>query len=174
LKNPWYVRILFFVQKRNYGVVLNSARTWAKSPRVFMALSFLYGVLERKSSPLTPSLRSLVIVRISQMNGCGFCIDLNTATLLKRSVSLEKVAALARWKTSDLFDDFEKLVLEYSEAVTLSTGPVDGVLQERVQTHFTQSALVDLTALIAFQNMSTKFNNAFGIPVQGFCPVEHH
>lgn len=171
MTDPWYVRILFFLQKRTYGTVLNSARTWAKSPRVFFALSFLYGALERKSSPLTPSLRSLVIVRVSQVNGCGFCIDLNTATLLKRGVSSEKVHALAHWRGSHLFDDFEKLVLEYSEAVTLSVGPIETLLHERMQDHFTQSVLVDLTALIAFQNMSTKFNNAFGIPVQGFCPI---
>lgn len=51
---PWYVRIIFWLQRRHYGEVLNSARLWAKSPRVFLGLSFLYGALDRKTSPYIP------------------------------------------------------------------------------------------------------------------------
>ena len=57
----------------------------------------LYGMIDRRSSPIDAALRSLVTVRVSQINTCSFCVDLNSATLIKRGVSLEKVEALETW-----------------------------------------------------------------------------
>lgn len=168
---PWYVKIIFWLQKRKYGEVLNSATIWAKSPKIFLALSLLYGILDRKKSPLESGLRSLVIVRISQINGCSFCIDLNTSVLLSRGISTEKALALQSWRTSELFTDLEKAALEYAEAVTDSSKKISKELQSKIQGFFNETELVELTALIAFQNMSTKFNNAFGVEPQGFCPI---
>jgi AhpD family alkylhydroperoxidase len=108
-------------------------------------------------------------VRVSQLNGCRFCVDLNSATLLKRGAAVEKVEALADWRGSPLFDERERLALEYAEAVTLRSGEIDEDLIARVKRHFDGDALVELTALIAFQNMSSKFNSALGVPPQGFC-----
>lgn len=171
-KYPWYVRLIFWLQKRKYGEVLKSATIWAKSPKIFLALSALYGVLDRKNSPLSPSLRSLVIVRISQINGCSFCIDLNTSVLLSREISTEKALSLASWKTSEMFTALEKNTLEYAEAVTDSSKKINKELQDKMKELFSEDELVELTALIAFQNMSTKFNNAFGIEPQGFCSID--
>ena len=79
----WYVRLFFWNQRRRYGAVLEPARLWGRSPKVFAALAFLYGALDRRASPLDPALRSLVTVRVSQINWCAFCVDINSATLLK-------------------------------------------------------------------------------------------
>ena len=67
---PWYVRLIFRLQRRNYGRELEPARLWGRTPRVFLAMSAMYGALDRKSSPLPPALRSLIQVRVSQINGC--------------------------------------------------------------------------------------------------------
>jgi len=171
-KYPWYVKIIFWLQKRKYGEVLKSAIIWAKSPKIFLALSWLYGVLDRNSSPLSASLRSLVIVRISQINGCSSCIDLNTSVLLSRGISKEKALVLQNWRTSELFTNLEKVTLEYAEAVTDSSKKVKNELRSKIQGFFSETELVELTALIAFQNMSTKFNNAFGVEPQGFCSID--
>ena len=72
---------------------------------LFMAVAILYGVLDRRGSPLDPVLRSLVTVRVSQINWCRFCVDLNSATLAKRAGSMAKVEALANWRDSQLFDE---------------------------------------------------------------------
>ncbi len=169
---PFYIRIIFWLQKRKYGEVLKSAAQWAKSPKIFLALSALYGVLDRKGSPISPSLRSLVLVRISQINGCYFCIDLNTSVMLSRGIEIEKALSLGNWKNSQLFSDFEKTALEYAEAVTDSSKIIGQELKDKIAKQFSETELVELTALIAYQNMSTKFNNAFGIEPQGFCPID--
>lgn len=131
----------------------------------------LYGALDRKTSPINPVLRSLVTVRVSQINWCRFCVDINSATLAERSGSLDKVEELARWKESDLFNEKEKLVLEYTEAVTYSDRQVTDELIERLKGFFDDDGLVELTGLIAFQNLSSKFNSALDVPPQGFCKL---
>ena len=48
---PWYLRPFFWNQQRKYGAVLDSARLWARSPRLFLGVAFLYGMIDRKTSP---------------------------------------------------------------------------------------------------------------------------
>lgn len=168
-KYPWYVNIIFWLQKKKYGSVLHSAKVWARSPKIFLALSSLYGSIERKTSPISQLLRSLILVRVSQINGCSFCIDLNTSMMLQRGFGRDKIQALSNWQSSDLYNDQEKLVLQYTESVTNST--TTKVLRDQMNSIFNEEELVELTAIIAFQNMSAKFNNAFGIEPQGFCSI---
>ena len=166
---PFYLRPFFWNQRRKYGEVLQSALLWARSPRLFLGVAVLYGMIDRRSSPIDPALRSLVTVRVSQINACPFCVDLNSATLLKRGVSLEKVEALENWRQSNLFDRREQTVLDYAEQMTRSDLRVDDELVQRLRSYFDDDAIVELTGLIAFQNMSSKFNSALGVPAQGFC-----
>jgi len=168
---PWVLRPFFWNQKRKYGVILQPGLLWARVPKLFAAIAVLYGVLDRKRSPLDPELRSLVTVRVSQINWCRFCVDINSATLAKRSGSMEKVEKLAQWKESDLFDDKEKVALEYTEAVTYSDQQVADQLVERLRCFFDEDSIVELTGLIAFQNLSSKFNSALDVPPQGFCKL---
>lgn len=168
---PWLLRPFFWNQKRKYGVVLQPGLLWARVPKLFVTVAMLYGALDRKSSPLDPALRSLVTVRVSQINWCRFCIDINTSTLAKRSGSMEKAEKLEQWRESDLFDDKEKVVLEYTEAVTRSDQQVTDEVMDRLKNFLDEDGVVELTALIAFQNMSSKFNSALDVPSQGFCKV---
>jgi AhpD family alkylhydroperoxidase len=164
---PWFVRLLFWKQRRIFGRMLDSSLLWARSPWVFAAFALLYGALERRSSPLSPVLRSLVMVRVSQINRCAFCVDINTATLAERGVSEEKVSSLAEWRRTDLFAPDERLALEYAEATSLNK--VDDDLRLRLKERWGDDTIVELTGLIAFQNLSAKFNSALDVPAQGFC-----
>jgi AhpD family alkylhydroperoxidase len=167
----WYLRPFFWNQRRKYGAVLESALLWARSPRLFLAVALLYGMIDRRSSPIDPALRSLITVRVSQINWCSFCVDLNSATLLRRGATLSKVEALEHWRDSHYFDARERAALDYAEAVTFSDRQVDGDIMARLKQHFHDDAIVELTGLIAFQNMSSKFNSALGVPPRRFCRV---
>lgn len=168
---PWWIRLFFWKQERTYGKVLEPGLLWGRSPLVFASVALLYGALNRRSSPLSPALRSLVTVRVSQINHCAFCVDINSATLLKRGVAIEKVDALANWRDSPLFDEDERLALEYAEAMTITEPGVDNELRQRLKARFSEDTLVELTGLIAFQNLSSKFNSALDVPPQGFCSL---
>lgn len=168
---PWLIRPFFWNQKRKYGEILVPGMLWGRVPKLFATVALLYGALDRKKSPLSPELRSLVTVRVSQINWCKFCVDINSATLAKRSGSLDKVEALEKWKESDLFDEKERVVLEYTEAVTYTNEEVTDELMNRLKQFFDDNEIVELTGLIAFQNLSSKFNSALDVPAQGFCKI---
>jgi AhpD family alkylhydroperoxidase len=168
---PWVLRPFFWNQRRKYGKVLDAALLWARSPRLFLGVAMLYGMIDRRSSPLDPALRSLVTVRVSQLNGCDFCIDLNSATLRRRGVSDDKVMSLGQWRASALFDERERAALDYAEAMTLPQPGADESHFAALRSHFDDDAIVELTGLIAFQNLSSKFNAALGVPSQGFCEL---
>ena len=142
---------------------------WGRVPMLFIAVAILYGVLDRRASPLDPVLRSLVTVRVSQINGCRFCVDINSATLIRRAASQAKVDALEAWRDSDLFDAKERAALVYAEAMTDSARRVTDAMVDGLREVFDDDAIVELTGLIAFQNLSSKFNSALDVPAQGFC-----
>ena len=168
---PWYVKIFFWNQRRKYGQELEPTKLWGKSPRVFAALALLYGALDRRSSPIEPELRSLITVRVSQINWCAFCIDINSMTVLKRGSSKAKLNELECFETSELFSEKEKAALHYAEVVTLSNKQVSSDDRERLQEFFSEDQVIELTALISFQNMSSKFNAALDVKPQGFCKL---
>jgi AhpD family alkylhydroperoxidase len=170
-KFPWYVKIFFWNQRRKYGAILEPARLWGRTPRVFAGLAMLYGALDRKSSPIEPAMRTLITVRVSQINWCSFCVDINSATAIKRHISGEKLGSLATFEQSDLFTDREKAALAYTEAVTYTDRDTTQQHFDRLRTHFDDDAIIELTALIAFQNLSSKFNASLAVAPQGFCNV---
>jgi len=168
---PWYVRALFAAQRRRYGKELEPARLWGRTPGPFLAMSLMHRALNRGSSPLEPPLRSLVQVRVSQINWCAHCVDINSALALERGLSEEKLKSLPKFSESAAFDEKEKAALEYAEAVTDSNRRTSAALIARLRRHFSDDGIVELTALIAFQNMSSKFNAALGVEAQGFCSL---
>ncbi len=171
---PWYARLIFALQRRKYGAELEPARLWGRLPRALLFLTLLYRSIDRKRSPVEAGLRSLVQVRVSQINWCGFCVDLNAAAALERQVSAEKLAALEGFESSPLFTEREKAALAYAERATDPHRKTDDECFTRLRMHFDDQAIVELAALIAFQNMSSKFNAALGVPAQGFCRTPRH
>ncbi len=81
-------------------------------------------------------------------------------------VSEEKIQAVAHHVASPLFDAREHAALAYADAMTLSDHEVDDALFERVREHFNEDAIIELTAVIAWENASSKFNRALRIESQ--------
>jgi alkylhydroperoxidase family enzyme len=82
-------------------------------------------------------------------------------------VSEAKILALADYATSPLFSDAERVALEYADSMTLSDREVSDDLFARLRRFYDDDALVELTAIIAWENASSKFNRALRIPSQG-------
>lgn len=163
------MRIVFFLQRRRYGHELEPVRLWGRIPGAFPSMAALYRTLDRKRSRIDPALRSLIQVLISRINWCEFCIDLNSYLSLERGASLDKLDALTAFEDSPLFTEKEKAALRYAEVVTRGDREVDAETVRRLREHYDDQAIVELAALIAYQNMSSKFNAALGIPAYGFC-----
>ena len=81
-------------------------------------------------------------------------------------VSDEKILALEEYATSPLYDEKERAALEYAERMTITDRDVDDEFFSRLRCFFNEDALVELTAAIAWENSSSKFNRALRVPSQ--------
>ena len=81
-------------------------------------------------------------------------------------VSHEKILALDKYPTSPLYEEKERVALEYAERMTKTDQDVDDELFSRLRLFFDEDALVELTAAIAWENSSSKFNRALRVPSQ--------
>jgi alkylhydroperoxidase family enzyme len=78
----------------------------------------------------------------------------------------EKLASLADYPTSPQFDERERTALAYADAITRTGEEVQDELFARLRSHFDEDQVVELTAVIAWENASSKFNHALGVPSQ--------
>jgi alkylhydroperoxidase family enzyme len=93
---------------------------------------------------------------------------------MRAGASEAKIAEVATALTSDLFDENEKIALEYAEAITFTDRKVTEELFARVRARFSEAQIVELTAAVALENFRSKFNVALGVEAQGFCLVNPH
>ena len=100
--------------------------------------------------------------------GCSWCLDINYFQAQNHNLDLVKASQVPRWRESDVFTPLERDVLEYAEAMTNTPPTVTDELSSRLLEQLGPAALVELTACIAFANLSTRSNTALGIESQGF------
>jgi alkylhydroperoxidase family enzyme len=119
------------------------------------------------SGLLDPGLVALVNRRVAALNGCVFWQDINAAVGSELGIPDDKILALEGYATSPLYEEAERVALEYADAITLSDRDVDEDLFEPVRDLFGEDALIELTAVIAWENASSKFTRALRVPSQG-------
>lgn len=166
---PWYIRWFLRRQQRVYGAVLAPSWQWGRLPGAFLGMLGLLRVFQHRSYPADAALRSLLSVRIAQLNACHFCVDLNAYNYLEQRGDAAKAAAVAEWHDSPLFTDPERAALAWAEQVTSHCAEIEQSAWDGLSKHYSDDQIVALTAWIAFQNMSAKFNAALGLEEHGFC-----
>ena len=95
----------------------------------------------------------LMFMRVSQINGCAYCLDMHGKALRESGVDNAKLDQLAGWRVSHAFSDRERAALEWADSVTLiaATGAPDSAF-EALQTHFSDAEIADLTFAISIMN----------------------
>jgi alkylhydroperoxidase family enzyme len=97
----------------------------------------------------------------------------------KQGITEQQLLDLSSFETSPAFSELEKLVLQYTVAMTQTPVLVSDQLFAELQRHFTPRQLVELTSAIAWENYRARFDHAFGIDAEGFsegafCPLPAH
>ncbi len=124
---------------------------FALSPEGLKAMRGLESYCRR--SGLEHSLLELVKTRVSQINGCAFCIDMHTKDARAAGETEQRLYALSAWREAPFFSERERAALAWTEALTLisRTGAPDDVYEE-AKRHFPEKELVDLTLAIVAIN----------------------
>ena len=131
------------------------------SPEGYRAFGGVYAAVQK--SGLEKAFVDLVYLRVSQMNGCAFCIDMHTRDLLKSGLTVDKLALLPVWRDAgDVFDRRERAALAWAEAVTrVAESGVPDAAYEAVAGEFGDKELADLTYAIGLMNAFNRFGVAF-------------
>jgi alkylhydroperoxidase family enzyme len=96
-------------------------------------------------------------------------MDINSSRGMSHGATLEKLAAVDRFRESPLFDEPERAALGFAEAVARMPTAVTDAEYELLRRHFTIPQIVELAATIAVEHFRAKFNTALGIQSQGLC-----
>jgi AhpD family alkylhydroperoxidase len=121
------------------------------APDAVKALSAARPYLE--ASSLGARLRALVELRVSQINGCAYCVDLHSREARHAGETTQRLDCLPVWRETPFYDERERAALAWAESVTLvaQTGVPDAVYEE-TRKHLTDKELVDLTLIVAMMN----------------------
>ena len=110
-----------------------------------------------------PSLKALVEIRVSQINGCAYCVDLHSNEARSQGVLQQKLDCLVVWKESGLFTEVESAALDWAEDVTNISDATDMELKlEGLLKLFSENEVVDLTFIVATMNALNRLAISFG------------
>lgn len=132
---------------------------------------YAYGKLEQataKLDRLDDRFKALAELKAATLTNCEYCIDLGSQVARRWVLSDEQLLALPHYRESGLFDDVEKLVLDYAVGMSRTPVEVSDELFARLRRHFDEAQIVELTHLIALENLRGRFNLALGVGAAGF------
>lgn len=149
------------------GRVVEPLRLYAHLPRVLRG----YARLEQAtagSHRLDRRHRALAELKAATIAQCAYCIDLGSEVARRWGLTDDELLALADYQTSPLFSEVDKLVLTYAEGMSCTPVKVPADLVERLRQHFDEAEIVELTHVVALENLRARFNLALGIEAAGF------
>lgn len=119
--------------------------------------------VKKHTNSIDDSLKALVELRVSQINGCAYCVDLHSNDARKAGLSQQKLDCLPVWKESLLFSDRETAALCWAESVTkISTeSDIEGKLSALLE-YYSDTEAVDLTLIISLMNCMNRLSIGFG------------
>ena len=122
---------------------------------------------------LEEGLLHLIKLRVSQINGCAYCLDMHWKDLIAIGEKEQRMYSLEAWEECPYYSDRERAALAWAEAVTrISEGHVPDAVYERVAPHFTEKELADLTVAVATINVWNRVAIAGRTPPGTYRPVK--
>jgi AhpD family alkylhydroperoxidase len=144
------------------GFIMSNRLDYAKaSPEGFKALGGVYVSIQKSGLP--KQLVDLVYLRVSQINGCAYCIDMHSRDLLKSGIAVDKLVLVPVWRDAgEVFSTRERVALAWAETVTrvAETGVPDADY-EAAAAEFNDKELTDLTYAIGLMNAFNRLGITF-------------
>ncbi|MDI5976716.1 carboxymuconolactone decarboxylase family protein [Amycolatopsis magusensis] len=134
---------------------------------------FLGAALVLEHSALPATTQELLKIRASQLNGCGFCLDMHTKDAAAAGESAVRLALIAAWREATVFTEAERAVLAFAEEGTRLADTGRGVSDEtwaRVREHFDDDQVAALVCLVAMINAANRMNVIVRNPAGAYEP----
>jgi alkylhydroperoxidase family enzyme len=161
------VRWTYGASRRDLGRDVDPLGVYAYAPRLLVG----YGAFEKataKEHRVEERLKVLAETKAAALVSCEFCCDIASSLAREAGVTEAQLLALPRYRESGEFSELEKLVLDYAVAISRTPARVSDELFAALREHFDERQLVELTNVIALENMRARFNSAFDMTPAGF------
>ncbi|HEY5878926.1 MAG TPA: carboxymuconolactone decarboxylase family protein [Nakamurella sp.] len=163
----WIARLVDRAAARRFGGSADPLRAMLHNPRVLRAnLALEAGVSRFKT--LHPHLQMLAVMTTAARIECGWCMDFGFFEAHSRGVDPAKLEQVPTWRTSDAFTPLERRVMEFAEAATATPPEVTDEMTRALRADLGDDGLVELTMLVAVENLRSRFNSTLGLSSQGF------
>ena len=160
-------RVLLRYGRRKYGDLQPSAAAGNHSG-VLLAMGAIETIAASRWTRLDPHLKWLAVQAAASEIGCSWCVDYSYYLGVQAQIDPAKVRDVGRWRDSDVYDEQERVVLEYAERATATPATVDDALAARLHRHFNDEQIVELAAWVALESYRSRFNAGLGLVSQGF------
>jgi alkylhydroperoxidase family enzyme len=161
------VKLVQWLSRRQLGREVDPVGVYAHAPGLLVG----YGMFEQataKQGRVEERLKVLAETKAAALVNCEFCCDIASSLALEAGVTEEQLLALPRYRESGAFDALERLVLDYAAAMSRTPTEVSDELFAALREHFDERQMVELTNVIAIENMRARFNSAFDMTPAGF------
>jgi alkylhydroperoxidase family enzyme len=153
--------------KRMFGRVPESLGVmWHNVPVLKASMGF--GQKSQKWDQCDPTLKSFAHMAVASYIGCSWCLDFNYFMAFNEGLDVARAREIPRWRESDVFTSLERAVLEYAEAMSSTPLTVTDEMVTFLHEQLGAAAVVELTSVIGFANLTTRGNVALGIEYEGF------
>jgi AhpD family alkylhydroperoxidase len=160
-------RLVEWYARRTYGVVPDPLAAMGHHPRV-LATDVRFETSLARWNRLDRTLKALAVMASAVAIGCSWCVDFGYWVSTDEGVDPAKLRAVPRWRDSDVFTDLERRVMAYAEAVTATPPAVTDEMVAELRRDLDDAQLVELTMMVAVENVRSRFNSALGLTSQGF------
>ena len=160
-------RLTEWYSRRRFGAVADPAAAMGHNLRVLLTDARHEMSLQRWNR-LDPTLKALAEMTAAVSIGCSWCVDFGYWISTQEGVDPAKLRAVPGWRDSGVFTDLERQVMAYAEAVTATPPAVTDEMVAELRGRLDDAQLVELTMMVAVENVRSRFNSALGLTSQGF------
>ena len=156
--------------RKTLGQVPTSLGVYWHNQKVLMGMAGVGGKVQ-KWDACDEQLKSFAHMAVASQVGCSWCLDFNYFEAHNKNLDMDKAREVPRWRESAAFSSLERDVLEYAEAMSVTPLAVTDEMVSRLIEALGTPAVVELTQMIALENMRSRFNSAAGLQSQGYSDV---
>ncbi len=158
---------LGWVSRKMYGKVLDPVRAaFHHRPVLFSYMGFELAAMRWKKLP--QHLQALAVMTVAQEIGCSWCMDFGHWENHHKGIDAAKLRDVPQWRTSTVYTDLERAVMEYAAAATATPPTVTDAIVDRLREDLSDAQVVELASLVALENYRSRANSGIGLTSQGF------
>jgi len=162
------IKLVDAYARRRLGAVPEPVAVGAHHRRLMLAGGIHEMAVEKAATVLPANLRELAVYQVAVRVGCSWCVDFGTMLQRHHGLDIERLQHIHDYARSPLYTELERLALDYALAMTSTPLSVTDEQVAELDSRLGHAGLLELTYVIALENMRARNNYALGITDQGF------